>query len=139
MVTINNEGQKYMAEIQGLENFADRKKVVKDWLYAYGDEENYDALSTFFERLFVQKDGKAQAILAYFRELCGVDEAEQPADHSKAATAGANNVTGENATVIGPQNVGLSAEFVQDLLAAKDEQINTLLDILAKANGKAAE
>ena len=137
MVTINKEGQKYMAEIQGLENFADRKKVVTEWLH--NDEEGYDTLADFFERLFVREDGKTQAILAYFRELYGVDEEEQPTDHSEAATAGAYNVTGENATVIGQQNVGLNAEFVQDLLAAKDKQINRLLDILAKTNGQAAE
>lgn len=137
MVTINKEGQKYMAEIQGLENFADRKKVVTEWLH--NDEESYDTLADFFERLFVREDGKTQAILAYFRELYGVDEEEQPTDHSEAATAGAYNVTGENATVIGQQNVGLNAEFVQDLLAAKDYQINRLLDILAKTNGQAAE
>lgn len=126
-----------MAEIQRLENFADRKKVVTEWLH--NDEENYDTLADFFERLFVREDGKTQAILAYFRELYGVDEEEQPTDHSEAATAGAYNVTGENATVIGQQNVGLNAEFVQDLLAAKDKQINRLLDILAKTNGQAAE
>lgn len=137
MVTINKEGQKYMAEIQGLENFADRKKVVTEWLH--NDEESYDTLADFFERLFVREDGKTQAILAYFRELYGVDEEEQPTDHSEAATVGAYNVTGENATVIGQQNVGLNAEFVQDLLAAKDNQINRLLDILAKTNGQAAE
>ena len=137
MVTINKEGQKYMAEIQGLENFADRKKVVTEWLH--NDEESYDTLADFFERLFVREDGKTQAILAYFRELYGVDEEEQPTDHSEAATAGAYNVTGENATVIGQQNVGLNAEFVQDLLAAKDKQINRLLDILANTNGQAAE
>lgn len=137
MATINKEGQKYMAEIQGLENFADRKKVVTEWLH--NDEESYDTLADFFERLFVREDGKTQAILAYFRELYGVDEEEQPTDHSEAAAAGAYNVTGENATVIGQQNVGLNAEFVQDLLAAKDNQINRLLDILAKTNGQAAE
>ena len=137
MGTINKEGQKYMAEIQGLENFADRKKVVTEWLH--NDEESYDTLADFFERLFVREDGKTQAILAYFRELYGADEEEQPTDHSEAATAGAYNVTGENATVIGQQNVGLNAEFVQDLLAAKDKQINRLLDILAKTNGQAAE
>lgn len=149
MATINKEGQKYMAEIQGLENFADRKKVVTEWLH--NDEESYDTLADFFERLFVREDGKTQAILAYFRELYGVDEEEQPTDHSEAAaagaynvtgeaaTVGAYNVTGENATVIGQQNVGLNAEFVQDLLAAKDNQINRLLDILAKTNGQAAE
>ena len=126
-----------MAEIQGLENFADRKKVVTEWLH--NDEESYDTLADFFERLFVREDGKTRAILAYFRELYGVDEEEQPTDHSEAATAGAYNVTGENATVIGQQNVGLNAEFVQDLLAAKDKQINRLLDILAKTNGQAAE
>ena len=149
MATINKEGQKYMAEIQGLENFADREKVVTEWLH--NDEESYDTLADFFERLFVREDGKTQAILAYFRELYGVDEEEQPTDHSEAATVGAYNVTGEaatvgaynvtgeNATVIGQQNVGLNAEFVQDLLAAKDNQINRLLDILAKTNGQAAE
>ena len=137
MVTINKEGQKYRAEIQGLENFADRKKVVTEWLH--NDEESYDTLADFFERLFVREDGKTQAILAYFRELYGVDVEEQPTDHSEDATVGAYNVTGENATVIGQQNVGLNAEFVQDLLAAKDNQINRLLDILAKTNGQAAE
>ena len=44
---------------------------------------------------------------------------------------GAGNVTGENATVIGQQNV-LSENFVRDLLAEKDKQIQTLLQIMAK-------
>ena len=60
MVTINKEGQKYMAEIQGLENFADRKKVVTEWLH--NDEESYDTLADFFERLFAREDGKMKEI-----------------------------------------------------------------------------
>ena len=44
---------------------------------------------------------------------------------------GAGNVTGENAMVIGQQN-GLSENFVRDLLAEKDKQIQTLLQIMAK-------
>ena len=44
---------------------------------------------------------------------------------------GAGNVTGENATVIGQQNV-LSENFVRDMLAEKDKQIQTLLQIMAK-------
>ena len=44
---------------------------------------------------------------------------------------GAGNVTGKNATVIGQQNV-LSENFVRDMLAEKDKQIQTLLQIMAK-------
>ena len=44
---------------------------------------------------------------------------------------GAGNVTGENATVIGQQNV-LSENFVRDMLAEKDKQIQTLLHIKKK-------
>lgn len=44
---------------------------------------------------------------------------------------GAGNVTGENATVIGQQNV-LSENFVRNMLAEKDKQIQTLLQIMAK-------
>ena len=43
---------------------------------------------------------------------------------------GASNVTGKNATVIGQQT--LSETFVRDLLAEKDKQIQTLLQIMAK-------
>ena len=39
--------------------------------------------------------------------------------------------TGENATVIGQQNV-LAENFVRDMLAEKDKQIQTLLQIMAK-------
>ena len=41
------------------------------------------------------------------------------------------SITGKNATVIGQQNV-LSENFVRDLLAEKDKQIQTLLQIMAK-------
>lgn len=44
---------------------------------------------------------------------------------------GAGNVAGENATVIGQQNV-LPENFVRDMLAEKDKQIQTLLQIMAK-------
>lgn len=43
---------------------------------------------------------------------------------------GAGNVTGKNATVIGQQT--LSETFVRDLLAEKDKQIQTLLQLMAK-------
>ena len=45
---------------------------------------------------------------------------------------GANKVTGDNATVIGQQAVTLSENFVNGLLAEKDKQIQTLLQIMAK-------
>ena len=48
-----------------------------------------------------------------------------------ASITGAKSVTGKNATVIGQQNV-LSENFVRDLLAEKDKQIQTLLQIMAK-------
>ena len=46
--------------------------------------------------------------------------------------AGAIYVTGTNATIIGSQTIGLSADFVRDLLAAKDRQIEELLQIIAR-------
>lgn len=52
--------------------------------------------------------------------------------NSIANTAGANIVTGRYATVIGQQIIGLSENFVRELLAAKDKQIQTLLAILGK-------
>ncbi|MBR2504745.1 MAG: hypothetical protein IKL56_00995 [Bacteroidaceae bacterium] len=70
----NNEYQKHLEEIQALENYADRKKLVTEWLY--NDEENYDILEDFFNRLFARNDGKARAILAYFKDLNGVENAE---------------------------------------------------------------
>ena len=45
---------------------------------------------------------------------------------------GANSVTGRNATVIGQQTAILSENFVRDMLAEKDKQIQTLLQIMAK-------
>ena len=51
----------------------------------------------------------------------------------KSTVTGAGNVTGENATVIGSQQAAtLSEDFVRDLLAEKDKQIQTLLTILGK-------
>lgn len=48
------------------------------------------------------------------------------------ASTGAMYVTGQNATIIGSQTIGLSAEFVRDLLAAKDRQIEELLKVIAR-------
>lgn len=48
------------------------------------------------------------------------------------ASTGAMYVTGQNATIIGNQTIGLSAEFVRDLLAAKDRQIEELLKVIAR-------
>lgn len=45
---------------------------------------------------------------------------------------GANSVTGRNAMVIGQQTAILSENFVRDMLAEKDKQIQTLLAILGK-------
>lgn len=45
---------------------------------------------------------------------------------------GANKVTGRNATVIGQQGCALSEDFVRDLLAEKDKQIQTLLTLLGQ-------
>jgi len=45
---------------------------------------------------------------------------------------GAEKVTGKNATVIGQQTAVLSENFVRDMLAEKDKQIQTLLALLAK-------
>lgn len=143
MRTKNNESQKYLAEIQGLENFADRKKLVTEWLY--NDEENYDALADFFERLFAKGgNGKAQAILAYFRELNGVEgeyinAGAEDLPEVPAGITGATEVTGERATVIGQQTVGLSSEFVRELLAAKDRQIETLLALVGQIKDEAAK
>lgn len=44
---------------------------------------------------------------------------------------GADKVTGPNATIIGEQ-IGLSPLFVRDLLAAKDRQIEELLQIIER-------
>lgn len=52
MATMNNESQKFLAELQGLENFADRKKLVTEWLY--NDEATYDALADFFRASICQ-------------------------------------------------------------------------------------
>lgn len=45
---------------------------------------------------------------------------------------GANSVTGCNATVIGQQTAILSENFVRDMLAEKDKQIQTLLTLMGK-------
>ncbi len=52
--------------------------------------------------------------------------------NSQIRFIGANTVTGKYAKVIGQQIIGLSAEFVRELLAAKDKQIQTLLALLKK-------
>lgn len=49
-----------------------------------------------------------------------------------AKITGANSVTGCNATVIGQQTAILSENFVRDMLAEKDKQIQTLLALLGK-------
>lgn len=52
--------------------------------------------------------------------------------YKSAKITGANSVTGRNATVIGQQMAILSENFVRDMLAEKDKQIQTLLQIMAK-------
>lgn len=52
--------------------------------------------------------------------------------HKSTKITGANSVTGRNATVIGQQTAILSENFVRDMLAEKDKQIQTLLAILGK-------
>ena len=52
--------------------------------------------------------------------------------YKSAKITGANSVTGRNATVIGQQTAILSENFVRDMLAEKDKQIRTLLQIMAK-------
>ncbi len=49
-----------------------------------------------------------------------------------ASVTGANSVTSENATVISQQTSVLSETFVRDMLAEKDKQIQTLLQLMAK-------
>lgn len=53
-------------------------------------------------------------------------------NNSTGAITGASKVTGNNATVIGQQSATLSENFVRDLLAEKDKQIQTLLTLLGK-------
>lgn len=50
----------------------------------------------------------------------------------KENITGANNVTGKSATVIGQQVATLSEDFVRGLLAEKDKQIQSLLNLLGK-------
>lgn len=49
---------------------------------------------------------------------------------ASGGVTGANKVTGKNATVIGQTT--LSEDFVKAIIAEKDKQINTLLNLLAK-------
>ncbi len=49
-----------------------------------------------------------------------------------SSITGAHSVTGKNATVIGQQTAVLSENFVRDMLAEKDKQIQTLLTLLGK-------
>lgn len=53
-------------------------------------------------------------------------------DMYHSTITGANNVTGKNATIIGQQSGTLSEDFVRDLLAEKDRQIQTLLNLLSQ-------
>ena len=52
--------------------------------------------------------------------------------YKSAKITGANSVTGCNATVIGQQTAILSENFVRDMLAEKDKQIQTLLTLMGK-------
>lgn len=49
-----------------------------------------------------------------------------------SSITGAHSVTGKNATVMGQQTAVLSENFVRDMLAEKDKQIQTLLTLLGK-------
>lgn len=52
--------------------------------------------------------------------------------YKASSITGAHSVTGKNATVIGQQTAVLSENFVRDMLAEKDKQIQTLLALLGK-------
>ena len=58
--------------------------------------------------------------------------AQKPSIPKGTSVTGANNVTGRNATIIGQQAGVLTEAFVRDLLAEKDKQIQTLLQLMAK-------
>ena len=51
---------------------------------------------------------------------------------STGKITGAEKVTGKNATIIGQQSATLSEDFVRDMLAEKDKQIQTLFALLGK-------
>lgn len=51
---------------------------------------------------------------------------------STGKVTGAEKVTSKNATIIGQQSATLSEDFVRDMLAEKDKQIQTLLALLGK-------
>lgn len=51
---------------------------------------------------------------------------------SPAVSASVTGANSENATVIGQQTAVLSETFVRDMLAEKDKQIQTLLQLMAK-------
>ena len=78
-------------------------------------------LDTILRILDASPDVSAEWLLRGTGEMC---------DATKIA--GANSVTGRSATVIGQQTAILSENFVRDMLAEKDKQIQTLLQIMAK-------
>lgn len=52
---------------------------------------------------------------------------------------GANIVNGDHTTIIANQTIGLDAEFVRELLAVKDKQIETLLNIIQNLKAKSGQ
>ena len=51
---------------------------------------------------------------------------------NSAGAIGANKVTGRNATVIGQQTTGDDVSYLKSIIAEKDKQIATLLNLLSK-------
>ncbi len=114
---------------------------VDHWAKVFADFWGVPNLSRLFAK---GGNGKAQAILAYFRELNGVEgeyinAGAEDLPEVPAGITGATEVTGERATVIGQQTIGLSSEFVRELLAAKDRQIETLLALVGQLKDEAAK
>ncbi len=147
------ETQQYLEEI-----YSDAE-VNENWpenkLTELLGKEMFNNLTMFFDDAFSNGNTKYMAALMFYHNYCksryteAMDDFLNTLCDSEANNSctdldvnrrrkydgmrivGANNVTGENATIIGLQ-MGLSENFVRDLLAEKDKQIQKLLALLEK-------
>ncbi len=118
-------------------------------------KEMFDNLTMFFDDALGHDNTKYMAVLMFYHNYCKHRYAEATDDFFNSLcnselnnscaglgvnklgkydimrVVGANNVTGENATIIGLQ-MGMSENFVRDMLAEKDKQIKKLMELLDK-------
>ena len=139
---------RYLAELHQFDSYADREKLVKEWLCGEAESDTmaeviYGVLFSYFDALYRNKDPKAQAVHAYFYELMGAEDLDLN-DNAREATpskpmaerGGSVDINYHNAVVV---NLNKMIERLRRDVARQgegllrcDEEIKRLRNVVKK-------